>query len=160
MTAAREAEMADALNQEPRQETGNSRETTTTPSWGRRFGYLCAILANLAVLWVVRRLGQWDLHFITAQWSQVLPAMELSIYGDITAHLTYLFYDARWFRRLGQIGMNVLSFLAVRSLYRVFPFAFQSSLVESGVRIGLMVASIALVIATVVEIARLVLARD
>ena len=152
--------MADAEERFTEDAPHEERAETIGQTAGRKFGYICAIVANLAVLWVFRNLPNWDVRFITAEWLDVLPALEHSIYGTIAAHLLYIFYDARWFRRLGQIGMNVLSFLAVRRLYRVFPFDFEIGGVELGLRIGLIAATLGLVIASVVEIARLVLDRD
>lgn len=119
---------------------------------GRRVGYVAAIIVNLIMLYVVHSLLRWGVPFLTEDWAAVLPYMDNSIWTTIAANIAWIFYDARWFRRLLQIGLNVLGFRVVWAMFTIFPFEIDVYPVEQILRVGLQVAMVGIVIGTVVEI--------
>ena len=132
----------------------------TTSVAARKFGYLVAIIVNLVMLYVFRHLAAWGAPIITEAWAQVLPALELSIGATVLAHLLYIFYDGRWFRRVMQIGLSLLSLRVVLSIYRVFPFGGAVAGLEGPMRIGLVVVMACIVIAMVAEAIHLLLGHE
>lgn len=127
---------------------------------GRQVGYVAAIIANLVVLYVFHNLLRWSVPFLTEDWNAVLPYVDLSIWATMAANAMWLFYDARWFRRLVQIGLNVLGFRVMWAMYTIFPFQFELYPVEQGLRIAFLAAMVGLAIGTVVEIVSLLLGRN
>jgi hypothetical protein len=126
----------------------------------RQAGYVAAVIVNLVLLYVFHNLRQWGVSFLTEDWDEVLPYMDASIWGTIAANVAWIFYDMRWFRRLAQIGLNVLGFRVVWAMYTIFPFEFELYPIEQAVRIGLLVALVGIGIGTVVEIVSLLFGKN
>ncbi len=127
---------------------------------GRQVGYVAAIIANLVVLWAFHNLLRWGVPFLTKDWNAVLPFVDLSIWATMAANAMWLFYDGRWFRRLVQIGLNVLSFRVMWAMYRIFPFQFELYPMEQALKIAFLAAMLGLAIATAVETVSLLLGRN
>ena len=102
--------------------------TRPGPSPGtRRFGYLVAVLVNVALLVVVNNLLAWDiLPFLTSGFDRVVPIINVSLGATILVNLIYLPYDPRWFKSLTQIGLLGISMAATVRMYQVFPFDFSA----------------------------------
>lgn len=102
--------------------------TRPQPSSGiRRFGYLVAVLINVALLFVVYNLLAWNLlPFLTNDFERVVPIINVSLGASILVNLVYLSYDALWFKSLSQIGLLAISMAATVRMYRVFPFDFSA----------------------------------
>ncbi|MBN1402652.1 MAG: hypothetical protein JXA74_17560 [Anaerolineae bacterium] len=126
----------------------------------RRVGYVVTMIVNFVFLYVVHHLMAWGAPTITEEWALVVPALELSIGATIVAHALYLGYDARWFRRLTQIGLNVLGLRAMLTLYLIFPFAIEARRVAQWSRIGLLAIMAAIALGTLVEAIGLLSGRD
>ena len=93
----------------------------------RRFGYVVAILVNVALLIAANNLLAWDIFpFLTDDFDRVLPIITVSLAAGIAVNLIYLAYDAGWFKALTQIGLLVISLAATIRLYQVFPFDFSA----------------------------------
>lgn len=91
----------------------------------RRFGYVVAVLVNVALLVVVNNILDWDiLRFLTRDFERVIPILNVSLGASILANLVYLSYDAPWFKSLAQIGLLGISMAVTVRMYRVFPFDF------------------------------------
>ena len=91
----------------------------------RRFGYLVAVAVNLVLLYVVNNLLAWDvLPWLTDDFEQVLPILNLSLLATMVINVVYVWFDPRWFKSLTQIGLSVISLIAAVRLFRVFPFDF------------------------------------
>jgi hypothetical protein len=118
---------------------------------GRRAGYVAAVIVNFIMIYVFHNLLRWDAPFLTEDWTAVLPYIDASIWGTIAANVAWMFYDARWFRRLAQIGLNLLGFRVVWAMFTIFPFEFDVYALEQAVRIGLLVGMVGIAIGTAVE---------
>ena len=133
------------------------RDTRTTRARGlARTGYVIAILLNLLFLSVANNLLRWRVPFITAQWSLVLWAVNLSTVASILAYVLFLAFDPPWFKHLVQIGLNVFSLLVLYLTYMIFPFNFGGGL-DTLVRFALIVALAGAAIAALVEMGALVM---
>jgi len=91
----------------------------------RRFGYLVAVAVNLVLLFVVNNLLVWGvLPWLTDDFEQVLPVLNVSLLATIVVSLVYVWFDPAWFKSLTQIGLSVISLVVTVRLFRVFPFDF------------------------------------
>lgn len=98
---------------------------TSSPTPGRRFGYLVAIAINAWLLWFVNQLPDWEWpRFLTDQFEDVLPILTASIVAGIAANVLFFFYDAAWFKALGNMVTAGFGFAAAVRMYQVFPFDF------------------------------------
>ena len=127
------------------------------PSRGaRRFGYLVGIGVGAAMLYVANNLLEWGwFSWLTADFEQVLPILNVSIWAGIIANGLYLFYDGRWFRDLTQIPQLIISGLVGFRTLDVFPFdssAYEfawESLVRWCIILPLIAIGIALIAVTI-----------
>jgi hypothetical protein len=101
---------------------------TTTSDVARRSGYVIAIAVNVVMLYVVNNLLAWNiLPFLTDDFGRVLWLIDVSLLATIMVNFVYVAYDQRWFRSLGQIGLNLISLVVAVRMYQVFPFDFTGS---------------------------------
>lgn len=126
---------------------------------GRRVGYIAALLINLLMLYVFHNLENWNIPFITGEFEQVLPALDLAILTTVGANALLLLNDSPWFRALLQIFQGITGFWAVLTLFRVFPFNFTSDFVNSLLRFALALAMLGIVVGLVVDLFRLITGR-
>jgi len=130
-----------------------------TPVGLRRFGYLVGIAVSAGILYVVNHLLEWDIGpFLTADFDQLLPIINASLVASIVVNTVWVLYDAMWIRSTGQIVLNLVSIAVLVLTFQVFPFDFSpySFDWESLVKAVLVFLILALAIATVVEIGKLV----
>jgi hypothetical protein len=124
----------------------------------RRGGYLVAIVINVVLVIVVNNVLAWDvLPFLTDEFGALLWLINGSLLATILVNFVYLAYDARWFKSLGQIGLNVISLVVSVRMYQVFPFDFSS--LESDwswlIRLLLVLGMVGLGVGIIVELAKL-----
>lgn len=106
-------------------ETDPAPAKKRTPRSMRRFGYLVAVAVNLVLLFVVNNLLAWGvLPWLTDDFEQVLPILNVSLLATIVVSLVYVWFDPAWFKSLTQIGLSVISLVVTVRLFRVFPFDF------------------------------------
>jgi hypothetical protein len=67
------------------------------------------------------------LPFLTDDFGRVLWLIDVSLLATIMVNFVYVAYDQRWFRSLGQIGLNLISLVVAVRMYQVFPFDFTGS---------------------------------
>jgi hypothetical protein len=121
--------------------------------------YIIAIIVSLIFLYVVNNLLNWHVPFITNAFNEVLWNINLSIIATIIGNGLLLLYSPERFRHLVKIIINIISFIAVYVVYKVFPFNFYNSFYNWGFNILLILALIGIAIATIVEIYLLVSGR-
>jgi hypothetical protein len=137
----------------------SSESEPTGPTTGSRIGYVVAIVVNVVLLYVAHHLLSWHVPFVTDRWNLVLWAVDLSLVATIAANAAYVIYDARWFKRVTQIGLNIVALLVVYLLYTFLPFDLGVGIVDFAFRIALLFAMVGVVIATIVDGVRLLLGR-
>jgi hypothetical protein len=80
---------------------------------------------NLVLLYVVNNLLAWDvLPWLTDDFEQVLPILNVSLLATMVINVVYVWFDPGWFKSLTQVGLSVISLMATVRVFRVFPFDF------------------------------------
>lgn len=105
-------------------ETFRTTDRRPSPA-SRRLGYVITIALNAALLVIVNNLLAWGwLPFLTEEFNEVLPLLNVSIAASIAVNLVYLFFDPAWFNALAEMGLLAVSLAVTIRMYRVFPFDF------------------------------------
>lgn len=131
----------------------------TKPGSFRRVGYAVAIAVNLVLIFVVNNLLDWGWpSFLTDDFQQLLPLINLSLTASIVANLIYLWFDPAWFKSLTQIVLGMISLVVTVRTLQVFPFDFSGYDFnwEALTRLVLVVLMVAIGIAMLVEIGKLI----
>lgn len=93
--------------------------------FGRRTGYVVAILINLAFWLVVVNALEWGVFpWLTDDFSTVVPWIGSTLAATAALNLVYMFKDTQPLRSLGQIVINLIAIVATSQVFRVFPFDF------------------------------------
>jgi hypothetical protein len=130
------------------------------PSVGaRRFGYVVAVLVNVALLYAVNEWPGWDaLPFMTDETTEVLGLVNASIVAGLVANAVYVVYDAGWMRALGDLVTTSVGLVAMVRIWQVYPFDFSGYSFDWDivVRILLVVGMVGSVIGIIVRLMNLV----
>jgi hypothetical protein len=130
------------------------------PRGARMAGYIIAIIISAVMWYVAHNLLNWNVPFITERFVTVLPALEASLGATMIANVLFLAFDPHWFRALAQVGLNILTLYVLYMLYQVFPVDFGVDTLNWLARLGLVATAVAVIIGTVVELARLPFGRE
>jgi hypothetical protein len=127
----------------------------------RRFGYAVSIAVNAVMLFIVNNILSWDwsfLSWLTDEFADLLPYVNLSIVASIIVSLISMVYDPLWFRSLTQVILAGISLVVVVQTYRIFPFDFSETAVDwtTMARVLLVIMMVALVAGIIGEMAKLV----
>lgn len=134
-------------------------QVNVTPVGVRRLGYLVGIGISAGILFVVNNLLAWDIvPFLTDDFDQLLPIINASLVASIVVNAIWILYDAAWIRSTGQIILNLTSIVVLVLTLRIFPFDFSRYSFDWGslTKVIIVFLIVALVIATIVEIVKLV----
>src|SRR5207248_571127 len=116
----------------------------------RTSGFVGSIVVNAIVLYAAHHVLEWQVDWITPAWSDVLWAVDLTLWASIIGNVLFMTIDAAWFRNLaGAIGC-AFAVIAAWWLYVVFPFDFAASATNDVVRLGLAAVVLATALATIV----------
>jgi hypothetical protein len=126
----------------------------------RRSGYVAAIVVDVILLIVVNNLLAWGVPFLTHSFYACLWAINLSLAVSIIGNAVLLAYNARWFRHVIQIVLDIFALIAIYVVYVIFPFAFPQVLWVIVAKIALIIAIVGVVVGLIVEFVKLVLNRD
>ncbi|MCU0281164.1 MAG: hypothetical protein MUE66_04910 [Acidimicrobiia bacterium] len=92
---------------------------------GRKVGYAVAIACNIALLVIANNILDWGwLPWLTEEFRQVLPVMNVSLGASIAANAIYLFYDPPGFKAAAELGLLIVSLIVTIRFLQVFPFDF------------------------------------
>jgi hypothetical protein len=117
--------------------------------------YIWAIVVNLVVLYIFNNLQNWHVPILTDSWVACLWILNISITATIAANILWLFYHEDWFRALLKVGLNLISFIFLYVLYKIFPFNFfcyGGNTTALVFRIVIIIGLVGLVIGTIVEL--------
>jgi len=130
-------------------------QTQSTPTPGRRTGYVFAIIFLTVFMVFINNLLQWDLpfirNFVTSAYNDWLWAGNLSLSVAIFCNISFLAYDPRWFRHLMQVIQSCFSLFSTFMFYSIFPLKLPSLMIEQIVHWGLLIAMAVTIIAILVE---------
>lgn len=91
----------------------------------RRFGYAVAVAVNLVMLVVANSLLDWGWPaFLTPEFSDVLPVLNLSLTATILINVAYMNYDPPRFKSACEIVLGAISMTVLARTWTVFPFDF------------------------------------
>lgn len=137
--------------------TTSTRKRRARSLASRRAGYAVSIVVNLVVAFIVNNLLAWDLlGFLTDDFEQVLPFINVSIGVSIVSSAVCLWRDPPWVRAAGQVAEGIASVVAIVRTYQVFPFEFSGSFPWAGIlRVLLVLAAVGTVIGVVAEVVQL-----
>ena len=125
----------------------------------RRFGYLVAVLVNVLLLVLINVAPGWEaLSFLTAEFSQVVGILNLSLVAAALVNLLWMAYDPPWVRSAGQVVLSGIGLAVLLQLLDSFPFDFSGWAFDAAwlARFVLVVAAFGTAIGMLVESVRLV----
>ncbi len=130
--------------------------TSSSPTTGRRVGYLIAILFLMIFIVIINNLRDWNLpfvnDFVSPAYSDWLWAGNLSLSVAIFCNVLFLVYDPRWFHRLMEAIQNAFSLFSTLVFLNIFPLSLPSPLIEQYVRWGLIIAMVLTGLAIVINV--------
>jgi hypothetical protein len=110
-------------------ETG--RESRSSPTASKRFGYAVSIVVNLGMLYLVHHILPWGWPgFVTEDWDRVLPVVSLSIVATIIANTLFLWFDRPRFAAMLNLMTTAVGLVAAIRMWQVFPFDFGEHAVD------------------------------
>jgi len=124
-----------------------------------RLGYTIAVVGNLGLLFVVNNLLAWGwFPFLTDDFEQLLPIVNLSLIVGAIVNAAFVLYNAQWFRSVGQIVQNVFGLFVVVTTLKVFPFDFSPYRINwtTITRVALIMLVVLIGIGTIAEFVKLV----
>lgn len=93
------------------------------PRPARIVGYLVAATVQVVLLVLINVTPGWDaLSFLTSETTEVLPAVNASLWAALVVNLLWVLADPRWFRALGDAVSAAVSFVAALTVWNIFPF--------------------------------------
>ena len=101
------------------------------PSRGsRQFGYGVSIVVQIVILIFVNNVAFWDwsfLSWLTDEFADLLPYINLSIVASIIVNAICIAYDPPWFRSFTQAILGAISLFVAIQTWRIFPFDFSQT---------------------------------
>jgi hypothetical protein len=140
------------------EDLGNKKEKKRPGKGARIFGYIVAIIINLAILFVVNNLLNWNVSFVTGELNDSIYYISLSIIITSIANFIFIFYDGERFKNGVEIFSNIFSFIAAYMMFMNYPFDlnvifnFNIDLIAQAC---LVLAMVGIAIATVVNFVRI-----
>ena len=125
---------------------------------GRRFGYGVAIAINLVLVWIVGNLLEWELlGFLTAEFADLVPLIQLGLWVTIAANVVYIMDDRSFSTRAARLVVDVVNLFVTFRVFDVFPFDFSAHTFNWGFvfRAVLVIALIGTAIGAVVHLGQL-----
>lgn len=91
----------------------------------KRVGYAVAIGVNVLLLVVVNSILGWGwFPWLTPEFGDVLPVLNLALAFNIVMNLVFMAYDEPWLKAITQIVTNVLAIVVLARIWQVYPFDF------------------------------------
>ena len=126
----------------------------------RIVGYVLAIAANLAMLWVAYRILDWGWPpFVTDDWTLVLPAITVAAAVAIVTNAGLIAYDGPAVKAGVEIVQSVMGIVVTARMLQVFPFDVSDGW-ETLIRVVLVVGIVGSVIGILVWLTKLVRVLD
>jgi hypothetical protein len=125
----------------------------STPSVGRRVGYLVAALVNVVLVWAASRVDEWFPGLFSGAYGDVLSWVTASLWATVAVNVTWAWRDPPWWRHLGQAGLHAVSILVAQRVWVVFPFDVDD-LARLGLRLLIVVWAVGALIGLGVELGK------
>lgn len=125
----------------------------------RRSGYVVSLIVNGALLVLINAAPGWQaVPFLTPATSQVIGLVNVVLILNLIVNASYLVYDGRWLRALGDIVTTAVGLAVAVRILEVFPFAFHgsASFWSTVIKIALILAIVGGCIGILVQVIRLI----
>lgn len=99
-------------------------EETLKPRKNHRAEAVWSIIWNLIFLYIVNKVPDWNLPFITESYVAVLWILNLNLVVQIAGWVLILFLDVRWLWHLVRAILDAASLVVLLALYFLYPFDF------------------------------------
>lgn len=116
------------------------------------------LAVDIVLLYVINNLVYFKIPFLTDQLVSCLWAINLALGMGIIGNFVLLLYRPAWFYHLVQAISNLLVILAFYIVLRVFPFNFSQGILQTSVKVTLIVVMAGIGIASLIELIRFGLA--
>ncbi len=120
--------------------------------------YIGGVVAGGILLFVINKLPQWHVPFITAAYADILWALNLSLLVQLTGNFMLLFYHPLFLHHIVQVVFNIFSIIALYFLITVFPFSLDELVgdwLHILIRIFLIIGMVATIISIIVHLVKL-----
>ena len=101
-------------------------EEVVKPRKKHRGEAIWAILWNLFFLWIVNKVPEWNLEFISDRYDLILWILNLNIAIQIAGYVIVMFFDYRWSWHLIRTILDAASLVTLLVLYFIYPFDFST----------------------------------
>ncbi len=118
-------------------------------------GYIGTVVVTIILLIVVNNLLEWHVPLLPTDFRRCLPIINISLTAGIIANLVFIFLNPAWFTHLVQAVLDVIAFVAVFTVYHVYPFAPAQIPFAWAITLGLFAIMFGIAIAFIVELVRL-----
>ncbi len=125
----------------------------------RIVGYVLAIAANLAMLWVAYRILDWGWPFVTDDWTLVLPAITAAAAVAIVTNAGLIAYDGPAVKAGVEIVQSAMGVVVTARMLQVFPFDVSDGW-ETLIRVVLVLGIVGSAIGILVWLTKLVRVLD
>lgn len=112
-------------------------------------GYIASIAVNIALVYIFNNLPSW--HWLKESFVVPLWIFNLSFVATILVNILYLTYDKKWFISLCQIPLNIISIIAIYTLYIIFPFSVNDQIAKN-IHLAIIVVMVCIGIALITEL--------
>lgn len=92
----------------------------------RRGEFVASVVFNLIALVILYKIPDWHFGFITLKYGAVMYILIFSCLVQIGGNLLMLLLDFRFIRYLSHIFMEAASFLALITVYYIYPLDFSN----------------------------------
>jgi hypothetical protein len=125
----------------------------------RRFGYIVAVAINVALWFIINIWPGWrELSFVTAEASQVVGLLNLSLVVGVVVNLAFVVVDSPWLKVIGDLTTTGVGLVVLVQVFRVFPFDFESYSINWALvaRLAIVAAIVGSVIGLLVQLGSLI----
>ena len=103
----------------------SNKSEKATKSRNKTPDYIATIIVHIILIWALYKLPDW-LKFLSSSYQAVLPVFLYSYLAQIIGNLILIFSDPKWLKSLISLANNLISIVALATVYVIFPFDFGS----------------------------------
>jgi hypothetical protein len=102
--------------------------------------FYVGIAADIVLLYFFNNIKYVNISFLTTEdYISCLWAINLPLTAGIIGNFVLLLYRPRWFSHLVQAVLNALAIMAVYIIYKIFPFSFNTNVLDTAIKATLIV---------------------
>jgi hypothetical protein len=121
--------------------------------------YIAAIIFNLIFIYIANNLLDWDVPFLTSDFTAVLWLINISLVLTIIFNIVFLAFNSARVRALLKMFLNMISFFVALTFYFIYPLDFSSvsygDTLDLVAKILIIIGIVGSVIGTIAEFAKI-----